>query len=62
MPIEEVVLDPKDDKMLASKLLQREEYWIREWTNDDIRGVVNISRLFTKYGSTYYNYMDGHGA
>ena len=30
MPIEEVVLNPKDNITLASKLLRREEYWIRE--------------------------------
>ena len=64
MPIEEVVLNPKDNIMLASKLLQREEYWIRELCciypyglNDSIRGVGNISRLIDKDKLVVYSFF-----
>ena len=52
MPIEEVVLNSKDNITLASKLLEREEYSIRELCciypyglNDNIRGVGDKDKL-----------------
>ena len=51
MPIEAVVLKPTDNMSLASKILQREEFWCRELgsiypygLNDNVRGLGNISR------------------
>ena len=51
MPIEEVVLTPGDNMSLASKILQREEYWYKELCtiypyglNDNVRGLGNVSR------------------
>ena len=50
MPIEEVSLTTRDNVTLASKLLNREEYWIKEigclypyGLNDNIRQLGNIS-------------------
>ena len=50
MPIEEVLLEPHEGITLASKRLQREEYWYRELCtvfpyglNDNVRGLGNVS-------------------
>ena len=49
MPIEEVSLTARDNVTLASKLLNKEEYWIKEIgclypydLNDNIRQLGNI--------------------
>lgn len=51
MPIEEITLDPSDGITMASKRLQREEYWCRVLCtvypyglNDNVRGVENVSK------------------
>ena len=51
IPIEEVILDSNDNIMLASKRLQREEFWYRELgsiypygLNDNVRKIGNISQ------------------
>ena len=65
MPIEEVVLNDRENLTLVSKLLDREEYWIKELCsiypyglNDNIRmlgnvykhsGVVVYSLFYRKY-------------
>ena len=50
MPIEEVTLEPHEGITMASKRLQREEYWYRELCtvfpyglNDNVRGLGNVS-------------------
>ena len=48
MPIEEVVLGPEENVTLASKLLDREDFWMRElcsvYPYDTVRGLGNIYR------------------
>ena len=55
MPIEEVALCPENNVTLASKLSEREDFWMRELCciypyglNDNIKGVGNISKLIDK--------------
>ena len=55
MPIEEVQLLPNDNITLASKLLEREDYWIREMCciypyglNDNVRRFGNISKQYDR--------------
>ena len=51
MPIEEVLVTADDNTNIASKLLEREEFWIKEigsicpyGLNDNIRSLGNISK------------------
>ena len=68
MPIEEVLLNNNDNVTLAFKILDREEYWIKELCtiypygfNENIRKLGNISKLpniveyalFNKYYRKY---------
>ena len=48
MPIEEVCLDPEDNITLASKLLKKEDFWMRElcsiYPYDNVKGLGNAYR------------------
>ena len=64
MPIEEVVLNKVS---LASKLLQREDFWIRELgsiypngLNDNVKGLGNISTLVDKDNLIVYSLFHKH--
>ena len=66
MPIEEVMLEVNDKLSLASKLLTREEFWIRELCslypyglNDNIRGIGNVSKKLSQ-GLVVYSLFNKH--
>ena len=67
MPIEEVVLEHGDNISVASKLLLREEYWMKELgciypygLNDNVKGFGNISKFIGSNSTVVYSFFNKH--
>ena len=61
------MLGPEDNITLASKLLQREDFWMRELCsiypyglNDNVKGLGNISKLIDQDSLVVYSLFHKH--